>query len=171
MRLVLKVVAAIIAAACILNGLAAAGHAATDEARLGWFLPIARAAWPGSPCAGREVVHLHTNLDAQATTLGVVLPGGSYLLGLAEPATCEVWLRDDLDPEPFCTVLTHELGHLAGWAHTSVPGNIMNGDGDIYWAPCNLAVSAAQARGRSRQATPRLARRLPPRFRPDPAPR
>ncbi len=155
----------------VLVGAGCARAAATDEARLGWFLPIARAAWPGSPCAGHEVIHLRADalLNADAPTFGA-LP--SQLIGLTNPATCEIWIRSGLNADAFCTVLTHEMGHeaegptlqppvdrfghvhgpLDALGHTSVPGDIMNGDGDISWAPCDWAVTAAEHRGRSRAA-------------------
>jgi hypothetical protein len=111
---------------------------ATDSARLQRFLPIARAAWPGSPCAGREQVHLSGDgaLRAQAPALA---GPGEALNGMAGPATCEVWLASTMSARTFCTVLVHELGHLAGRGHTTIPGDVMNGDGDIDYAPCDRA--------------------------------
>jgi hypothetical protein len=174
---------------CVLVGACNARAAATDEARLGWFLPIARAAWPASPCAGHETIHLH------AATLDTPSAGAPLGLdGLAQPVTCEVWLRPGMDPERFCETLVHEEGHLDeegvgvpmhapvdqfGRAHgpidtsghTSTPGDIMNGDGDVFWAPCFDAVTAAQARGRSRWAMLHRSRLRRRRFHPDPAPR
>src|SRR4051812_9004641 len=93
---------------------------ATDSARLAQFLPIARAAWPGSPCAGRETVHLAANaaLRAQAP---VIAGPGEALNGMAEAATCEVWLSSSMTARTFCTVLVHEFGHLAGREHTTTP--------------------------------------------------
>src|SRR4051794_30217080 len=35
---------------------------ADDPGRLARFMPLARAAWPGSPCTGREAVHLGANV-------------------------------------------------------------------------------------------------------------
>jgi hypothetical protein len=170
-KFVLKVAAAIILAAALINGLAAAGHA-SDEARLGWFMPIAHDAWPNNPCNGRTVVHLHADvyLGSEAATFGV---RPLQLLGLSKPATCEIWLRTGLDALTFCAALTHEDGHLAQGptgrpavdrygathgpldrlGHTSVSGDIMSGDGNIEWKPCDDAVLTARARGRSQAAT------------------
>lgn len=89
----------------------------TDEARLAAYLPVARAAWPGSPCEGHETVHLRADM--------VWLFGEDYT-GFASPAACEVWLPTGQTAYVFCTALTHELGHLAGHGHTKAPG-IMNG--------------------------------------------
>jgi hypothetical protein len=112
--------------------------AAADHARLQQFLPIARAAWPGSPCAGRETVHLAGDLVLRARAPAVAGPGGE-LNGMAQPASCEVWLRSGMAARTFCAVLVHELGHLAGRGHTTTAGDIMNGEGDIDWPACDRA--------------------------------
>jgi hypothetical protein len=111
---------------------------ATDAARLQQFMPIARAAWPASPCAGREQVHLASDVALRAQAPAIVGPGES-LNGMAEPDTCEVWMASEMSARTFCTVLVHELGHLAGRGHTDAPGDVMNGDGDIDYAPCDRA--------------------------------
>jgi matrixin len=111
---------------------------AGDAARLARFLPIARAAWPGSPCAGRETVHLAADTALRAAAPAVAGPGEA-LNGMAEPATCEVWLGATMDQRTFCTVLVHEFGHLAGLGHTTTPGDVMNGAGDLDHRPCDRA--------------------------------
>jgi hypothetical protein len=118
---------------------------ADDAARLAAYLPMAQAAWAGSPCAGREVVHLKadTALRAEAPLLTGLASG--MLDGMAAPTTCEVWMAGDLDALTFCTVLVHEIGHLAGREHTAVPGDVMNGDGDAGHAPCRRAVTPPPA--------------------------
>jgi hypothetical protein len=116
-----------------------------DGARLERFLPLARDAWPGSPCAGREVVHVGADesLTAEAAALA---PGpGERLEGMAAPASCEVWLAAGLSAQRFCTVLTHELGHLAGRAHTTVAHDVMNGAGYIAHEPCERDVQPPAA--------------------------
>jgi hypothetical protein len=110
----------------------------TDSARLAQFLPIARAAWPGSPCAGRETVHLAGDTALRAQAPAIAGPGEA-LNGMAEPQTCEVWLSSTMTERTFCTVLVHELGHLAGREHTATPGDVMNGAGDLDYAPCDEA--------------------------------
>jgi hypothetical protein len=108
---------------------------ADDAARLALYLPLARAAWPGSPCAGREVVHLTG--DAVLRTEAPAIAGpGEALNGMAAPETCEVWLASGMTEYTFCAVLVHELGHLAGYGHTNISGDVMNGSGDIGYAPC-----------------------------------
>jgi hypothetical protein len=126
--------------------LAPAAHAwteppADDGARLAMFLPVARAAWPGSPCAGRETVFLHA--DAELRAEAPILTGNPHdaLDGMASPSTCEAWLSSGLPAAKFCTVLVHELGHLAGRGHTDTPGDVMNGDGDVDYAPCDRLVT------------------------------
>ncbi len=110
----------------------------SDTARLQQFLPIARAAWPSSLCAGRESVHLGGDLALRAQAPAIAGPGES-LNGMAEPDTCEVWLASGMTARTFCTVLVHELGHLAGREHTAAPEDVMNGEGDIDWPACDRA--------------------------------
>jgi hypothetical protein len=130
----------------LLGVLAVPAHAWTapssdDEARLAQFLPMARAAWPGSPCAGRETIHLHA--DAALATEAPLVTGNlrDALDGMGAPSTCEVWISSGLTAAKFCTVLVHETGHLAGRGHTDAPGDVMNGEGDIGYEPCDEAVT------------------------------
>lgn len=150
-------------ALCIILGVvsafagAAVARADTDGARLGWFEPVARAAWPASPCAGHEFVHLHA--DAFMAAVAAQVPGSPGIDGLADMSgPCEIWIRSGLDADRFCVVLVHEFGHLSGRQHTMIPGDVMNGEGDMSWGPCDQAVMAAAA-GRSRPATPPRVRR------------
>jgi hypothetical protein len=136
---------------------------ADDDAQLGRFLPLARAAWPTSPCAGHEAVHL--GADARLADEGSLLTPPHTFDGMAAPATCEAWLASGLSAVRFCIVLVHELGHLAGSPHTDVPGDVMNGDGDIDYAPCDEAVTpparvATEDALRSALPPPRAAWRL-----------
>jgi hypothetical protein len=108
-----------------------------DPGRLAAFLPMARAAWPGSPCAGREVIHLTGDAALRAQAPALTGHAGDVLDGMAAPQTCEVWLASGMSAGTFCAVLVHELGHLAGREHTAIPGDIMNGAGDIDWPACD----------------------------------
>jgi hypothetical protein len=112
-----------------------------DPGRLAAFLPLARAAWPGSPCAGREVVHLAGDAVLRSQAPALTGQTGDVLNGMASPQTCEIWLTSGMTARTFCTVLVHELGHLAGREHTTVSGDIMNADGDIDWPACDHAVA------------------------------
>jgi hypothetical protein len=112
---------------------------ADDPGRLARFLPLARAAWPGSPCTGRETVHLGANV-VLAEYAPVVAGPDKDLVGMAAPATCEAWLASGLTAFDFCVTLVHELGHLAGRGHTHVVGDVMNGDGAPDYEPCDEAV-------------------------------
>jgi hypothetical protein len=114
---------------------------ADDDVRLALFLPIARAAWPGSPCAGREAVHIQADTLLRAEAPLVTGDGNSMLDGMAAPETCEIWMAGDLSALTFCSVLVHEFGHLAGREHTDTPGDVMNGEGDVDWEPCERAVT------------------------------
>jgi hypothetical protein len=88
--------------------------------------PIARRAWPGSRCAGRERVEVdNRRLYAQAR--GDALARGERLLGYAVGApflrhrrseACLVVVREGMMPRRVCSVLAHEFGHLAGRRHT-----------------------------------------------------
>jgi hypothetical protein len=126
--------------------LASSAHAwaeppSDDGARLTQFLALARAAWPGSPCAGQEAVHLHAD-EALASQAPALTGNHSDALdGMAAPSTCEVWVSSGLTAGKFCTVLVHEFGHLAGYLHTDIPGDVMNGEGDIDYQPCDEAVT------------------------------
>ena len=134
-RLALTLIAA---CAAVPAAHAAAQGPSTDAARLQQFLPIARAAWPGSPCASREQVHLGADAALRAQAPALAGPGES-LNGMAEPDTCEVWLSSTMSARTFCTVLVHEFGHLAGRGHTTTPGDVMNGAGDSDWPACDRA--------------------------------
>jgi hypothetical protein len=112
-----------------------------DDARLGRFLPLARAAWPGSPCAGREVVHLAATARLATEAPALTTNPGDMLEGMAAPATCEVWMAAGLDTLQFCVVLVHEFGHLAGRDHDHVPGDVMNGDDQKGYDPCDQDVT------------------------------
>jgi hypothetical protein len=109
---------------------------ADDPGRLAAFLPVARAAWPHSPCAGREAVHLAADAALRVHAPALTGHAGDVLNGMAAPETCEIWLASGMTARTFCTVLVHELGHLAGREHTAAPGDIMNGEGDIEWPVC-----------------------------------
>lgn len=116
----LRLVSLVVALAAPASANAWAPPPATDEARLAADLPIARAAWPGSPCAGREIVHLHADLRlAEMDALDGIHSGGR-----AQVAMCEVWLVSYATPDAFCDALVHELGHLAGYGHTGVGGDV-----------------------------------------------
>jgi hypothetical protein len=139
MRRIAPLVLTLIAACAAVPATHALAQAPTaDAARLAQFLPIARAAWPGSPCTGREAVHLSGDAALRAQAPAIAGPGEA-LNGMAEPATCEVWLSSTMTARTFCTVLVHELGHLAGREHTTQPGDVMNGAGDIDYGPCDQA--------------------------------
>jgi matrixin len=144
MRRIAPLVLTLVAAcAAVPATLAIARAPAADAGRLQRFLPIARAAWPGSPCAGRENVHLAGDGALRAQAAALAGPGEA-LNGMAEPDTCEVWLASGMAARTFCAVLVHELGHLAGRAHTATPGDVMNGAGDIDWPACDRATEPVQ---------------------------
>ncbi len=90
-----------------------------SQPALGASLPVARAAWADSPCRDRETV---TWVD------GDYLDDEGYAVGLAWRDACHIQLARGLqrDTAALCTVLTHELGHLAGEEHRDDPDSVMN---------------------------------------------
>lgn len=90
---------------------------ATEAGKLQAALDIARGYWTGSPCAGREVVHLTADDQLTATH-------SDGALGMADAASCTVWIRAGQTPAGFCYTLAHELGHLAGRDHVE-DGSVM----------------------------------------------
>lgn len=88
-------------------------------------ISIAHAAWPNSPCSGRE------------TVLWDLTDSTGALLGRAFPKVCTVhidWPNIVNDKAPafdsrhlimLCSVLTHEFGHLDGLGHSPDPKSIM----------------------------------------------
>jgi hypothetical protein len=105
---------------------------ADDAARVALFDPVARFTWSTLPCA--PVVH--TGPEALA-----VVAGES---ALADPLTCQVWMRPGLTAYEFCVTLAHEYGHLAGYVgdaaddptHSADPRTLMHASPPSDWAPC-----------------------------------
>jgi hypothetical protein len=142
---------------------AAAQPPARDEDRLTAFMDLARRPWGGSPCAGREVVHLRASADLAAEAAAQAVGPDRTVTGMAAPDTCEVWIAGGLGAVDFCVTLVHELGHLAGHDHTVRAGDVMNGEGLMDHAPCRAAVrppttSAAAAAREVRALLPAPAR-------------
>ncbi|MEA2247469.1 MAG: hypothetical protein QOH46_1998 [Solirubrobacteraceae bacterium] len=110
---------------------------------------------------------VHLDADGALTSEAPALTGtpGGALDGMAAPSTCEVWMAGGLNALTFCTVLVHEIGHLAGRLHNATRGDIMNGEGDLTWAPCARAVTPplavlAMQELRSELPAPRAAWRI-----------
>jgi hypothetical protein len=103
------------------------------RAELGPYLPIARSAWPNSPCTGRERIAYATDIGAN---------NGLDMDAASVPETCLVYMNPRMfvdSPQGrymFCTLLTHEFGHLAGQVHSDDPNNIMHSPTPSYYQPC-----------------------------------
>lgn len=94
---------------------------ATEEAKLAAYLGVARSYWPGSRCAGRETVRLRA--EGQIAQWRPDRPGAQ---GIALVDTCEALISGGLSRGGFCSVLAHELGHLAGHEHTPAGTSVMS---------------------------------------------
>lgn len=128
----LALAAAAIAALALPAAATADYQPADSYPQLGQVLPIARDAWPGSPCQDRELI--------QFDPAPFISPlDGSRPIGLAwEDGTCRVDLEDSLLGQPvlLCWVVTHEFGHLAGYDHSTDPNNVMYPGG--HYDPCDV---------------------------------
>lgn len=115
---------------------------ASDQARAALYLPTAQSYWPASGCAGREVINI---IAADA----VEIPGsGERGRGWGDQATCTATVIDTLSDAWLCTVLAHELGHLAGRTHTT-DGFMSAGGGRVPTRECRTAAALATQRARS----------------------
>jgi hypothetical protein len=82
--------------------------------------------WGFSPCRGRVAVAwvpLSAGLNAESSWTNDVDP----FLQPSRNGDCDITLslRDDWDWPKLCTVVVHELGHLAGHDHVDDPDDVM----------------------------------------------
>lgn len=143
MRVTLPVLAALVVLAVAAPGAHAVTivrpfHEPNDQELLARYLPVARAAWPDSPCAGREDV---TFGDPEAVA------GGR-----AWADECRVVIVPDMfHGAGFCAALVHELGHLAGYYDPvgvtrldgAVDHNHSPDPASIMWVGAPLPIPAA----------------------------
>jgi hypothetical protein len=80
---------------------------------------IARAAWPDSPCEGRERIEFVSSITRVDE---IVADAQAHLDG-----SCRVEVLDRLSPRRLCVVLMHEFGHLSRGTpdHDGAGGGIM----------------------------------------------
>ncbi len=106
----------------LLGALGLAGHSDAhanqiQDRQIDRALTQARSAWPDSPCQGRERIMWDTKL---ARTFGKDTIAGAWMDG-----SCRIVLSNSLahaNRRTFCLILTHELGHLAGYNHVEGAG-------------------------------------------------
>lgn len=109
-------------------------------------LPIAEAAWPSSPCAGRLEVRSDATTDASLIAAG--------LDGRQPPGGCVLEVRSSLPPVRFCSVVVHEAGHAAGMGHSENPDDVMAVPTADY-APCEALAPPTHLRALAREETAR----------------
>jgi hypothetical protein len=129
----------------------------TEEAKLAASLPIAEAAFVQTDCAGHANIILRAD-DQLASLAAYWQMTARGFAGYALPASwtyapdwpwrneplCTVYLKSGMAPVEFCTVLTHEAGHLAGHQHDDADA-LMNGRGELFYEPCVTGVAALTA--------------------------
>lgn len=91
------------------------------------LLAAARQPWD-SPCAGREAIYVVTGALYNSPP---EYPARVNSAGVAIAGACLIVIRDDIlqDPLARCLVVSHELGHLAGYGHSDDPHDVMYGGG------------------------------------------
>lgn len=143
----LATIAAALAISAPVNSAAAADltlpHVPIEQA-IGEYLPTARAQWPGSPCAGRETIHINADIDAGYARDDHGIAPPYELGGYAVNAECRVELSSTLYGYDLCAMLTHELGHLDGQEHSSDPRSIMFAGLTAHYTPCETASQAIE---------------------------
>lgn len=141
-----------VALAATLVAVAPARSAPVDDA-----LAVARATFP----AACSPVTVHGDGERSAPTdwgydwTRVVAAAWQ---GPAVPA-CELWLRSDWTSWPWlvlCTEVVHEVGHLAGAAHSPDPSDVMYAEPDplTQLARCGLDPPSARRAHRHRARRP-----------------
>jgi hypothetical protein len=102
---------------------------------------IARAAWGSMPCDG-DVTVRWAPLDRDTNAVSTWAEFGDG----GEAFDCRVTFneRDQWSFARFCTILTHEYGHLHGRGHSDDPDSVMYAR---YVSPYRRCVSGAARRG------------------------
>lgn len=108
----------------------------TIEREIAAYAPVARAAWPGSACAGREQIEVVAEIEAR--------PDGIDAAGEAWESECHVRVEADLTGSGLCRILVHEFGHLAGLDHDPHPESVMHATTTASIVPaCDKAAQRA----------------------------
>lgn len=90
---------------------------APPAADLNRAIEVARAAYPASPCNGREVYRVVDRIDDA---------GDTRAQGAATASSCAVELATRRRGPLLCGLVVHEHGHLAGLAHSDDPADVMH---------------------------------------------
>jgi Matrixin len=102
---------------------------------------VAKRYWGAAPCGGEVALHAYSPLAAgvnRETDGWVTFDSSLGANELEAPAStyseCAIWLARwhwptaaaaDADWNMFCLTVVHEMGHLLGYKHSSVPGSVM----------------------------------------------
>lgn len=120
---------------------------------------VAVAHWGIDPCAGNVALSWGRLPPGENAVAGWTNPFGDYGDG-AHNTGCTVVFNteQDWDWGKLCTIVVHELGHLAGHAHSADPDDVMFAD----YLGRNLPECASVSPAGSRAPTaPRQGRRTP----------
>jgi hypothetical protein len=127
---------------------------------------LAVARWGVEPCAGQVTVtwaHMGAGINARSQWMSVDIHNPSTYSQCAITYNLDV----DWDWPKLCTVVEHELGHLAGHDHVNDPHDVMSpyyvfptpecaaAQPAVLPAPAPVAVAAAPAVATPRKATPK----------------
>lgn len=118
-----RVVWVLLVVALVVPSSVSASQVAFDRWAIG--LEVARQHWGGWPPCGVPTFEHHAVAASETIGAWAQVGGPSCVIHLSE-------LAEQLDPGRACVVVTHEVGHLFGYGHTTNPADVMF-DGGPMW--------------------------------------